>query len=830
MKYVGIDLGTTNSAICSYDGETLRLYKSPEQHDVTPSAIFFDRRGNKYVGSRAYNNAARNPDNAATLFKRFMGTNMPIKLSAVGKTLSPEECSAEVLRVLFGYLPEEVRTENGTGTVITVPAAFNQMQKDATRAAALTAGIGTVALMQEPVAAVMSAMRERRSDGVFLVYDLGGGTLDIAVAESVGGSVSLLAHGGIAVCGGRDFDRLLVSNVVKPWLLENFDLPEDLRSRPEFKVLMRMATLAAERAKIELCQRPEVTIGLPETELGVRDLSGEEIYLDVEVTRDEFNRLIWEKLAASIEAARETLEKSHVNAHDVDQIVFVGGPTQYKPLRDRVSTELGIAASTELNPMTAVAEGAALFAESVDWSSKDRARKSSRGMLSAAGTLASASFHFVARTPESKARLVVRLERPAPPGAEFQVDSLDSGWSSGRVALENEAGVTLPLVKPGENTFKVFIFDSSGGLIPLGEDRIEVSRTAATVDAIPASHSVGVEVRDRIGGRAVLDPLVKQGDPLPKKGRRVFRSEESLKAGSPGSIRFKIWEGESSDPISDNRFVGTFEVRGTDFIEGVIPAGAELICHYEILDSGNLVMEVEVPSIQGSFGGGRNFYTRQAAQVDYSEAGRLVTEQAEHVRERIEQIESNVRDERLEKAKKNLRLAGDKVEEGDAESAAEASQALDNAKRLLSATRRDHLSAIRRVELDHVRRFYEESVREHARPSERTSIANLFTTAERAVDEPRGDFESHLADLRGRAFAILWRQDWFIVERFRWLAASGHLFPDSGQHKDLVSRGLEAMQASDLDKLREVVLQLDGCRLGTGGDEDMFADINILRG
>jgi molecular chaperone DnaK len=135
MNYVGIDLGTTNSAICSYDGETVRLYKSPDQHDVTPSAIFLDRRGNKYVGARAYNNAARDPENAAVLFKRLMGTSTPIALSAVKVTMTPEECSAEILRTLFGYLPEEIRNDGNTGTVITVPAAFNQMQKDATMAA-----------------------------------------------------------------------------------------------------------------------------------------------------------------------------------------------------------------------------------------------------------------------------------------------------------------------------------------------------------------------------------------------------------------------------------------------------------------------------------------------------------------------------------------------------------------------------------------------------------------------------------------------------------------------------------------------------------------------
>src|SRR5207302_9909418 len=115
-------------------------------------------------------------ENSATVLKRLMGTSTPVKLPAVDQVMTPEQCSAEVLRVLYGYLPEEVRKDPETGTVITVPAAFNQMQKDATMTAAELAGIGKVALMQEPVAAVMSVMRQSKADGVFLVYDLGGGT------------------------------------------------------------------------------------------------------------------------------------------------------------------------------------------------------------------------------------------------------------------------------------------------------------------------------------------------------------------------------------------------------------------------------------------------------------------------------------------------------------------------------------------------------------------------------------------------------------------------------------------------------------------------------
>jgi molecular chaperone DnaK len=120
--YIGIDLGTTNSAICSFDGQTTRIWKSPEQNDVTPSVFYIDRRGNKYIGTRAYNAAIRNPNNAASLFKRYMGTKTRLKLSGAKLEFSPEECSAEILKVLFGYLPEEIRNDPDLGTVITVPA------------------------------------------------------------------------------------------------------------------------------------------------------------------------------------------------------------------------------------------------------------------------------------------------------------------------------------------------------------------------------------------------------------------------------------------------------------------------------------------------------------------------------------------------------------------------------------------------------------------------------------------------------------------------------------------------------------------------------------
>lgn len=829
-NYIGIDLGTTNSAVSSYDGENLRLFKSPDQNDVTPSAIFIDKRGNKYVGKRAYDNAARAPENAATLFKRLMGTSTPVKLPAVDLTMTPEECSAEILRVVFGYLPEDIRNDPETGTVITVPAAFNQMQKDATMAAAELAGLGKVALMQEPVAAVMSVMRHRKGDGMFLVYDLGGGTLDIAIAESISGRVSLLAHGGIAMCGGRDFDRLLLDSVVKPWLMKNFDLPDDFSTDRRYATLRHMATWAAEKAKIELSSSEEAVVTLDDSELRIKDESGADVYLDIIVTRAVYNELIASKLEESVASARETMEKAGLSPHDIGRVVFVGGPTQYKPLRDKVAFELGIAASTDVNPMTAVAEGAAVFAESIDWSSQNRGRKSGRGELAAGGGL-DLSFNYQARTPDSKAKVVAKVGGKAAEGTAFQFDSLDTGWSSGKAPLKDGVVVEVPLAKPGENLFKVFVFDAAGGPVKLSQDKIVISRTAAQIDAIPASQSIGVEALEKIGGRFILDYLVREGDQLPKKGKKTFKAGESLRAGAAGSIKFKLWEGGIEDSVKDNEFIGLFEIKGSDFPDGVIAKGADLICEFEMRDSGNIVLEVTVPSIGNSFHSGRNFYSRQEGQIDYTKASKRIDEETDRVGSRIDEIASKVDDPRIDQARERLdRAAAAKGSEGDPETAKQAMDNIQEAKKLLAQARKGNLKVIRQLELDKAVEFFDARIRQHARPAEASAFDNLAKTAQRTIDNNSGDFESHLDELRGKNFLILWRQDWFVIDRFKWLSEDAFLFPDANEHAELCKAGRQALQANDIDKLRQVVLHLDATRVGTAGEDDMVAGSNILVG
>ncbi len=795
--FIGIDLGTTNSVICSYDGNDTRIWKSPDQNDVTPSAIYITKFGHKFVGQHAYNTAQLRPDNCATLFKRFMGTSTLIELSAVNRTFTPEQCSAEILKTLFGYLPEEIRNDPETGTVITVPAAFNQMQKNATMRAAEMAEIGKVALMQEPVAAVMSVMRTRNTDGIFLIYDIGGGTLDIAIAESIGGTVNLLTQGGIQMCGGRDFDRVLMDNLVRTWLLENFDLPEDLAVNPAFKPLIRLATWATERAKIELFTRENTMIFLDDQTLP-RDLSGEEIYLNIPLQRDTLDALISDRIENTITAARETLSQAGLTPNDVEEIVWVGGPTNYKPLRDKVAFELGIPGDAmTVNPMTAVAEGASVFAESVDWSSETRSRKENRGQISSGGAL-SLTFNYIARTSSPTGKIGIQINGSVVLGSEFQVNSSDTAWNSGRLALRNDATVDVPLAKPGENTFKIFVYDDVGGAIAIEQDEIIITQTAATVDAIPASHAIALEVLEKPGGPSKLVYLIQKDEPLPKQGTLPkLKTDVSVVAeSSTPSLNFRLWSGEIEEPITDNQRIGVLKITGTMFDAGHIPIGADLEGSYEILDSGELKLEVSVPCIGATFD--CVYYYGDIKVPD----ARQIAEEAEKASDRIKDIKEVIEDPKLEQAKQKLTgtLTLD-PEESDLEKRQEQYQAALEAKQLLYQIRKENLKEIRQIELDEVHTFFDTYIRQHAHSREAEAFDNLIETARRAIDNNENDFEDHLDELRGRNFEILWCQDWFVIQRFKYMADSPHLFADKDRFEELVHIGNRLMNHEDVQRI-----------------------------
>lgn len=809
-NFVGIDLGTTNSCVCSYDGSETRIWKSPEQNDVTPSAIHINRRGYRDFGRKALDQERHNPDNTAMLFKPFMGAIKPYEFSDAGVTLTPEECSAAVLKTLFGYLPEEIRNDPDTGTVITVPAAFDMMQRDATMRAATMAGIGNVRLMQEPVAAVMSVMRKREADGTFLIYDIGGGTTDIAIAKCISRQVKLLALGGIQKCGGRNFDRLLVDNDVFPWLLENFNLPEDFAESPIYHALIRQVIRSTEDAKIELSSREEAVIRLDEMEAGTPDLSGKDIYVDIPLRRNTYDERIAERVNATIDTARDTLSDAGLMPRDLECIVWVGGPTIYKNLRDKVSSELGIPGDLAVNPMTAVAEGASLFAASIDWDSVDS------GLIDPYAQILlpelDATFRYIAHTPTDTSQIDVQLKEEATQGVQFQIEHSDGGWTSGRLQLKHEETVEVALTEDGENTFRLTAYDAVGDAIPLKQNEIVITKTAATVEVIPAPHTIALEVLRKSGGKPTLIHLVDAGDTLPKQGEEEVKADKELEAGSSDSLKFRLWQGDIENPITDNRFIGTMKIAGTDFPNGVIAKGASLECTYWVLGSGHLLITVNVPSIGTIIRS--PVYSTEEGKIDYTaSAGRTrVVDEVRELSKRIDDIGKVVDDSRLRETKQRLKTPA--PHEEDAERWLDAHARVWEAKRLLAKVRKERLKEFHQIELDGVVDSFK-GVRRDTLPVEVRTFDTLTETAQHALDNDLESFEEYLEELERKNFKLHWLQDRFVIKLFRHLEASPpDRSADRRRFNNLVKSGNRclskgiSLDPADAEELRIVVKEL----------------------
>lgn len=808
--FIGIDLGTTNSAITSFDGKNTRVWKSPEQNDVTPSVIYITKHGGRFYGKKAYDNAPLNPENTAQLFKRLMGSSTKIKVADIEMT--PEECSAEILRTLFGYLPEDVRNDKKTGTVITVPAAFNQMQKNATKEAAFGAGINKVALIQEPVAAIMSVAKQQNINGLFVVYDFGGGTFDVSIAERAGNKINLLTNDGIAFCGGRDFDKLLLDNIVVPWLKNNFKLPEGFRINEKYAKLIRMATWATEQAKIELSAKETASVQLDESVIRCSDESGNEIYLDVPLSREQYNNLIFSKIDETIEKTREVISNVGLKPEDINYVVFVGGPTQYKPLRDRVSQQLGIAPSTDVNPMTAVSEGAAIYAESVDFETAKGGQKADKGIIKAQSF--GLEFRYNARTSSDKAKIAVVFKNADK--LNFVFKSQNTGWTSGKLTLSSGSIVTVDLTEMGENSFSVQCFDENGTEVKLPESNITIAKTLINIGKIPCAHSVGVELEDPVTGKPILDYLIKKDDLLPKSGTVKYKTTKRISAGSNDSISFKLWEGEIADPVEYNRFIGEISISGNSFEYGIIPVGSEILCDYTFSDSGNIETKVTVPSV--GITETKDSYDRLSGQIDFNNDDTKIVSEAQSVLEKIEELSENIFDEKLDEAATKIRSYLDRSDDLDAEDLQTLFEITQTGKGVVASFMRENKAIVWQQDFDSAMDGFSD-LESNATEAQKNMIYKLQDNIQRAIDANSPTAEKLLAQLHDAIAKVAFNNDDIFYAIFASMAQNPQEFTNQALFNQLVNQGCQCIQSKDINGLKSVLQRMIQIRIPQEGSD-----------
>ena len=370
-KVIGIDLGTTNSCVAVMDGSSAKVIENAEGGRTTPSMVAFSEDGERLVGQSAKRQAVTNPENTLFAIKRLIGRRhaddaskrfaklVPYKtvaaengdswVEARGETYSPSQISSFILRKLKedaeAFLNEEV-----TEAVITVPAYFNDAQRQATKDAGKIAGLEVLRIINEPTAAALAYGLDKKEAGTIAVYDLGGGTFDVSILEVGDGVFEVKSTNGDTFLGGEDFDQRIIDHLAEEFKKENtVDLRDD-------KLALQRLKEAAEKAKIELSSATQTEVNLP---FITADQSGPK-HLNVKLTRATLEKLVDDLIKRSIEPCKAALKDAGVNAGDIDEVILVGGMTRMPKIIDAVQDFFKAEPHRGVNPDEVVATGAAI--------------------------------------------------------------------------------------------------------------------------------------------------------------------------------------------------------------------------------------------------------------------------------------------------------------------------------------------------------------------------------------------------------------------------------------------------------------------------------------
>ncbi len=474
----GIDLGTTNSAIARMEaGDAVILKSDDNQMDTTPSCVSFLKNKSMFVGQNARNTSDRETvaafkqrnkarQNSFLEFKRTMGTDHQYPSSFMDGSYSSEDLSAEVLKKLRGY----VRDEGVDSVVITVPAMFRQNQLDATQRAAELAGFKYCELLQEPIAASIAyGIKASQADGHWLVFDFGGGTFDAALMHVDEGIMKVVDTEGDNHLGGKNLDTTLVDELFFPAVRAQADLDDELGDPEKVALLQGALKRYAEEAKIALSSRPSWS-GFIE-DLG-EDTSGEEIQLDVKISLPDYERVCGPIFQKAVEICLDLLKRNGLKGSDLASVILVGGPTFSQTLRRMLTEQVTPRIDTSIDPMTAVARGAALFASTRTVPTDLQKRDTAKAQL---------TLKYPETTVEATENLGIRVDRSKSstslPGELYvEVIRSDKAWSSGRVFLDGDADIIEVSLNEGKaNQFDVKLSGKDGTQIPCEPNTITVA-------------------------------------------------------------------------------------------------------------------------------------------------------------------------------------------------------------------------------------------------------------------------------------------------------------------------------------------------------------------
>ena len=556
----GIDLGTTNSAIAVYDNGKTKMYRTDTQRDTMPSCVMVTKKG-FMVGDKAYAQLPKDKKKAFTdlafksnifiEFKRTMGNSIKYKTDS-GSELSSEELSSEVLKTLKSYVDDE----NVKSAIITIPAAFEMNQINATKKAAELAGLEYVELVQEPYAAAIAyGVETSNKNGYWLVFDFGGGTFDSALVKVEDGIIKVIDTEGDNFLGGKNLDEAIVENIFIPYLQNKYAIDSVFEDAEKLNAFKEMWKPLAEDAKNQLSYKEEYPILTNLYDEYGEDDEGEEFEIDLTITRDELKGIIAPFIQKAIDYCKVLLKRNNLSGSSLDELILVGGPTLSPIVREMLEKQIR-KPNTSIDPMTVVAQGAAIYASSIN------------NPVEGEADITKVQLHIDYESMVVGAETFVNIKTKEANKIVFaEISRGDNAFKSEKVELNNIGEVVeLALVENENNIFTIQLYNEKGDKLECEPKSFSI-KEGTVAGGAPLPHSICIEVIDKLTKKKILKPLVglEKNKTLPATG--VFndlKSKKQIRPGMDDFIDIPIYQGEPFTKAVLNNHVSTIRITGND--------------------------------------------------------------------------------------------------------------------------------------------------------------------------------------------------------------------------------------------------------------------------
>ncbi|MDR1682305.1 MAG: Hsp70 family protein [Candidatus Symbiothrix sp.] len=595
----GIDLGTTNSLIAKYDNGKVILFKNPVGHKESLASVVAFRKDRILVGDKAREYLLKDPVNVFSSFKRRMGTDDRFYVVNIDDNITPIELSTYVLNELKQFVHTGERLE---AVVITIPASFDTMQANATKRAGEQAGFQEVYLLQEPIAASLAYFNGSNEEktGNWLVYDLGGGTFDVALVEIRNGEMKVKDHEGNNFLGGVDFDRLIVEEIFVPQIIKETqiaDFQEQLTNKQgKYEKFYFQLLYQAEEAKKELAHAPNYEVEFS------TEINGHIYDFVFTITVEQFNQLIASKIQETIKMLQAILQRNHLETTGISEIILVGGSTLIPFVRKQLKMETGIPVNTGADPITAIAVGAAFYAANKYYNPKnqpDSEEDLDNLLMKISGSSSNISpekepqlkidLGYNKMSREDEEVLLVRISGQMEKYTYRLVRS-DGGFDTGLVPLRSKFTEFLPLLPNVANSFSMRIFDENRSELPALAQQIIITHGQYSISGQPLPKDICIEIDDKENNVTRLEVIFEKNSILPLKKTLYREISKTIEKGSSDNIIINILEGDRFARSISNLPIGCIEISGKQLTSNLIK-GSDIEIQIMISDNRELSVE-----------------------------------------------------------------------------------------------------------------------------------------------------------------------------------------------------------------------------------------------